>query len=205
VVVLFAIAAGIALAGPEDRVEREVVVDLVPPEDGAGEVEFVGCSKSCHDGVLSSKEQLVPERLVPDDRTVLAVDGTWPVTSTLSMREDLYYFALFGSDTTDRNKRRFSARQHAGAGTTVRFEIEATRLDEQAPMGPLPDSFPHLNTAPAGETPAEAEPQPPGQLPAPTTAAPPVGQTPITVLVFGFLTALGLGGLAGRLIHRLAR
>jgi hypothetical protein len=205
VVVLFAIAAGITLADPGDRVEREVVVDLVPPEDGAGEVEFVGCSKSCHDGVLTSEEQLVPERLIPDDRTVLTVDGTWPVTSTLSMREDLYYFALFGSETTDRNKRRFSTRQAAGAGTTVRFEIEATRLDEQAPMGPLPDSFPHLNTALAAETPAATAPQPPVELPAPTTAAPPVEKTPINVLVLGFMAALGLGGLAGRLIHRLAR
>ena len=204
-VVLFAIAAGIALGDPGNRVEREVVVDLVPPEDGAGEVEFVGCSKSCHDGVLTSKEQLVPERLIPDDRTVLAVDGTWPVTSTLSMREDLYYFALFGTETTDRNKRRFSTRQHAGEGPTVRFEIEATRLDEQAPMGPLPDSFPHLNTASAAETPATTAPQPPVELPAPTTVTPPVEQTPINVLVLGFMAALGLGGLAGRLIHRLAR
>ncbi len=210
-VVFLAMVAGVGLALP---VDREVVVDLVPPEDGAGEVEFVGCSKSCHDGVLTSEDQVVPERLIPEDRTVLLVDGAWPVTSLLSMREDLYYFALFGSETTERNKRRFSTRQHAGAGPTVRFEIGPTRLDEQGPMGARPDSFPHAGNrgetaghpvaTPVTETrrspprPLEARP-----IEAAATTSSPV--TSLTLLVLSFLAALGIGGLVGWLMHRLLR
>ena len=171
-----------------------MVVTLEPTSKASGTLEFVGCSKACHESETTHEDLPDSERLIPADRYTVETDGTWPAQTQFSMRDDLYYFALFGPKNSPPEDRRFSLRKHASDEVPIRFEIGATLISEQKnaramPAPPLPE------VAVAVSEPATAQNANQSRI-VPLSAPPPPNASPLK-LPLGFLMACGLGGLLG--------
>ncbi len=177
-----------------ERLDRNVVVTLEPFEEASGTLEFVGCSKACHESETAHDDLPDSERLIPADRYTVETDGTWPAKTRFSMRDDLYYFALFGPRNKAPQDRRFSLRKHASDGNPIRFEIGPTLISEQKkaramPAPPIPEKHGVASPEPTIRNPNE----PPLT---PLSAPPPSNASPLNVPL-GFLLSCALGGLLG--------
>ena len=182
------------------RVMRTVVVDMVERVENPGNIEFVGCSKACHDS-LDDAFTLKLTASVPDDRVEVEIDGNWPVTTTLSMRSDLYYFAMVGEMGVDPDERFSSLRTHHGLDDTVNFEVTTIAVNERPGMRAVPgvdDVEGPASTQALEENLPDEERVFVAEAPVvPTQSA----SLPIRQIL-SFLGALGIGGVLGLWFNR---
>jgi len=177
-----------------ERLDRNVVVTLEPTEESPGTLEFVGCSKACHESEETHEDIPDTDRLMPADRYTVETNGEWPVETRFSMRDDLYYFALFGPSDKPPKDRRFSLRKHAGEDTPIRFEIGPTRISEQKNARAMP--APPVLAVPQTASSQSNTRAPSGDVLRPLSAPPPAGANPLKIPL-GFLLACAVGGLLG--------